>query len=137
MSIPIEDAIKLIRIHMELDHIGQFPHVKLGKALTMAIDALQEKAEREDPKPLTIDELRQMVGEPVYLEYKLWDHVYTEWTVLRSVETTQEGDYLECIGGKLYSIIGLERFSFLNIRQLARNYGDSWIAYRHKPKEET
>ena len=35
-------------------------------ALAMALDALREKQERENPKPLTLDELRGMMGEPVW-----------------------------------------------------------------------
>ena len=34
-----------------------------------ALAALREKLERENPKPLTEDELRQMLGEPVWCEY--------------------------------------------------------------------
>lgn len=117
MSIPIEDAIKLIRIHMELDHIGQYPHVKLGKALTMAIDALQEKAEREDPKPLTIEELRQMDGCPVYVvplepDKKEWE----EWCVM---------------DGEDAYVPGIEYWAWH-----INKYDVTWIAYRHKPKED-
>lgn len=36
-------------------------------------DALREKLEREDPKPLTIEELQQMHGQPVWIEdEKAW-----------------------------------------------------------------
>lgn len=36
----------------------------------IAIAALQEKAERENPQPLTLNELRQMMGEPVWCTYE-------------------------------------------------------------------
>ncbi len=38
----------------------------------LAAEALQEKAKRENPKPLTLEELRQMVGEPVYIQGLGW-----------------------------------------------------------------
>ena len=84
MSMPIAEAIKRIRNHIEVHRIGQYPHIHIGEALTMAIAALQEKAEREDPKPLTIEQLRQMRGEPVWMkEEQAWGIIniddYGEW----------------------------------------------------------
>ena len=35
-----------------------------------ALAALREKQERENPKPLTEDDLRQMMGEPVWCVYE-------------------------------------------------------------------
>ena len=40
------------------------------KMLTYAISAMMERQERENPKPLTEDELRQMMGEPVWCVYE-------------------------------------------------------------------
>ena len=47
-------------------------------------DALREKAERDDPKPLTIEELRHMHGEPVWVDdEKTWGIIniddYGQW----------------------------------------------------------
>lgn len=39
------------------------------EASRAALAALREKQERENPKPLTEDELRQMLGEPVWCVY--------------------------------------------------------------------
>ena len=39
---------------------------KQDKMLTFAISAMMERQERENPKPLTEEELRQMMGEPVW-----------------------------------------------------------------------
>lgn len=64
----INEAIKRIQDHIRVHHIGEAPHIKIAEALAMAIDALQEKAARENPEPLTIEELKQMHGEPVYLD---------------------------------------------------------------------
>lgn len=80
------------------------------------LDAIREKLERENPKPLTIKELDKMIGEPVYIfshPLELW-----EWNVL--------------------AYKGAAYFGFKNGRKLSfGRYGEQWIAYRHKPKEET
>lgn len=39
------------------------------EALTLAISALREQEERENPNPLTLDELRQMDGELAYFQF--------------------------------------------------------------------
>lgn len=86
----IKDAIRRIRNHMDVHRIGQYPHILIGEAFNMAITALQEKAEREDLKPLTIEELRKMNGEPVWVEElsKLTDQ--TGWAL---VEVDDRGTY--------------------------------------------
>ena len=108
-----EEAIKRIRNHMEVHRIGQCPHIYIGEALTMAITALQEKAEREDPKPLTIEELRQMNGESVWIVWpdgriksQWWIVNSTDWYLMEFDDPFQE-----------------------------KRYGSIWVAYRHKPKE--
>ena len=45
MSMTIEEAIKRIQNHMEVHRIGEYPHINIGEALTMAIDALRENEE--------------------------------------------------------------------------------------------
>ena len=40
------EAIKRILNHMEVHRIGEFPHIYIKEALTMAIDALREQEER-------------------------------------------------------------------------------------------
>lgn len=68
-----------------------------------------------DPKPLTLDELRQFEGMPVYLVCESID-VY-EWQIL--------------------DFCGNERTGFRGgLRFLNEVYGMTWEAYRHKPKEE-
>lgn len=37
------EAIERIRDHMEVHRIGAYPHIKLGEALNMAIDALRAR----------------------------------------------------------------------------------------------
>lgn len=69
----INEAFRRIQDHIRVHRIGEPPHIKIREALDMAVDALLEKAEREDPTPLTIEELKQMHGEPVWLaDEKRW-----------------------------------------------------------------
>lgn len=115
MSMNIDTAIVRIEDHMERHHIREYPHIYLGEALDMAIAALREKAEREDPKPLTLEELRQMDGEPVWMDA-------FEWRISYGVST---------INGSLCLATGFDSWIPLD------GYGETWFAYRHKPKEVT
>lgn len=45
MGMTTSEAIKRIQHHMEVHHIGEYPHFHICEALTMAIDALREKEE--------------------------------------------------------------------------------------------
>ena len=117
MSMPIEEAIKRIRNHMEVHRIGQYPHIHIGEALTMAIDALQEKAEREDPKPLTIDELIQMQDQPVWVKY-LEEPEQGKWGIVEAAS--------EIAGNKYLFLRGVYGYFM---------YEEGVVAYRHKPKE--
>jgi len=80
---------------------------------TFVLDALREKLERENQKPLTIEELRQMNGKPVWI---VWsdNRIKSQWWI--------PGDY---------SWYVME----FDDPIMERRYGEKWIAYRHKPKE--
>ncbi len=80
----------------------------------IAATALREKAEREDPKPLTLEELQQMDGEPVWMDG-------FEWRISYGVST---------INGGLCLATGFDSWIPLD------GYGETWFAYRHKPKGE-
>lgn len=43
MSMSYREAINRIKDHMEIHHIGEYPHIRLAEALEMAISALVEK----------------------------------------------------------------------------------------------
>ena len=58
-----KEAILRIKDHMEHHGIGKYPHLKLKEALDMAIDALSPPND-----PMTIEQLREMDGEPVWVE---------------------------------------------------------------------
>lgn len=57
-----KEAILRIKDHMEHHGIGKYPHLKLKEALDMAIAALSQPNE-----PMTLEQLREMDGEPVYI----------------------------------------------------------------------
>lgn len=71
------------------------------------IQALKEKQERENPQPLTLDELREMGGEPY------WHNSLTgrgdEWNILYPQIANAAKDY---------------------------KYGQNWLAYRYRPDGE-
>lgn len=75
------------------------------------MDAIREKQEREKPKPLTIEELREMNGEPVFIRKLDGDQSF--WMLA-------------------YPDVVSNRLGWLDYR----NYGSAWVAYRHKPKED-
>ena len=58
-----KEAILRIKEHMKHHGIGKYPHLKLKEALDMAIDALSPPND-----PMTIEQLREMDGEPVWVE---------------------------------------------------------------------
>ena len=113
MSMTIQEAVKRINKHMSIHHIGQYPHIYLAEAMQMALDALREKAEREDPRPLTLEELLNMSGEPVWM---VWPdrRIRSRWWIVGSGEW-----------------IGMEFEDPI----MTNRYGSVWVAYRHKPKE--
>lgn len=93
---------------------------------TFIREAIQEKLDRENPKPLTIEELRQMDGEPVWVS----DRKYPSdsgYCVIRAPKDTfsDHGDRY-CIAEIPGCECGWHEFE---------KYGVDWIAYRHKPKE--
>ena len=80
----------------------------------MAAEALWEKAEREKPRPLTLEELRQLIDVPVYVSYP--HNSNGEWIIF----TYGDERGFETDGETWFE---------------AKNYGKYWIAYRHKPRE--
>lgn len=118
MSMTIEGAIEKLEytkdkmeevVDCALRHNMNPPNLQSDiEAYTMAIDALKEKAERENPAPLTMEELVQMDGVPVWIKDK-----YSS--------------------GYEFSEDAADYFEGRNPKE----YGKTWIAYRHKPKEDT
>lgn len=88
----------------------------IGELATVAAERDRYKAERENPQPLTLEELRRMDGEVVYIpeseEY---------FGGMGIVSVSQE----RVVG------VGYPKFGYWPFRE----YGEGWRAYRSKPKE--
>ena len=86
------------------------------EALDMAISALrQQECVGDVNKSLTLDELRQMDGEPVWVQSPGVPE-YGRWAIV-------EGVGWNCL--------------FLRDDFTCHDYGKTWLAYRHKPEEGT
>ena len=92
----------------------------LGDKAEIVIEALREYAEQQDPKPLTLDELRQMDGEPVY--------VVTLGARYWAIAGINSNDSRCQNGLALYNRVQGDWGTF-------DLYGDTWLAYRSKLKE--
>ena len=126
MSMTIQQAINQIaaiykattaRYHQAICN-GIYPEAEGYRrdleAEQMALAALREKADRENPQPLALEELRQMEGAPVFLVVE--NIAVYRWAIL--------------------DFSGDERTCFQNGLRLSNEvYGITWSAYRHKPKE--
>lgn len=90
------------------------------KRLHTRFEALQEKQERENPQPLTLEQLKSMDGEPVFFTRCGWGIIG-----FRKVGTDEHGEY-----DKKYTV--------------GFSYGWEWLddvmrsgqAYAHKPEQE-
>lgn len=83
---------------------------KFVAAIDRALIALRLERQRDNPKPLTIEELRQMDGEPVWID-DWWEDSHG-WELSMDASDYFEGE-----------------------RRTEKEYGSIWVAYRHKPKE--
>lgn len=79
---------------------------------TFILDAIREKKERENPRPLTLEELRGMkAGEVIW--HESLQGLDGCWIVLRNHD-----------------------IKMFQTEITAIRYGKTWTAYRHKPKED-
>ena len=112
MKMDRKEAVLRIKEHMEHHGIGKYPHLKLKEALDMAIAALSQPNE-----PLTLDELREMDGEPVwFVDIKGRKWYPPGWAIV-----DRENCLVRLV--KSWNPIFFEK------------YGEWWLAYR-RPKEE-
>lgn len=93
--------------------------LELCDAVDMAISALRQQETVTDShqlnEPLTLDELRKMDGEPVWVQSPGIPE-YGRWAIV-------EGAGENCL--------------FLHDDFTCHDYGKSWLAYRQKPEEGT
>jgi hypothetical protein len=78
-----------------------------GSDAKYILDLLMQEHKRENPQPLTLKELKERVGKPV-------------WTVTNGV-----------VGSGRWEIVDFLYDCFTD------SYGKTWIAYDHEPKEAT
>jgi hypothetical protein len=83
----------------------------------LKIEALREKQERMNPKPLTLEELREQIGKPAYI--KLFDPDEEFWVLRNSWVDTRVPEPNILFHMRWYS---------------HKDYGKTWIAYDHEPK---
>ena len=88
----------------------------IGELATVAAERDRYKAERENPQPLTLEELRRMDGEVVYIPES---EEYFGGMGIVSVSQERVVD------------VGDPKFGYWPFRE----YGEGWRAYRSKPKE--
>ena len=118
-----EEAIKVLQTE-SIELGGSVPSVcRFWEALDMAVKALEDVPDKDVGKnePLTLDELRQMDGEPAWF-VSLHDG-FASWGIVRVVEMSKVW---------FIAVAGAERaFGDLD------GYGKTWLAYRQKPEEGT
>ena len=88
----------------------------LREALDMAVKALEDVTDKDVEKnePLTLDELRKMDGEPVWVQSPGVPE-YGRWAIVEGVG---------------------ENCLFLHDDFTCHDYGKTWLAYRQKPEED-
>ena len=111
---------------------------KFLDALDTALAALRAKQELEKNAPLTLDELREMDGEPVYIRMEDGREGYAIIVWAYDSPLLYGPDYYDGVSGEPdIDFYGLQdandslKESNWNLHQLG------WLAYRHKPKEVT
>ena len=121
----IAEAIDILE--NEIPHCGKkatYTESELCEAYEMAICSLRAQHEQELNYPLTLDELREMGGEPV------WLHTFS--SVQRKTNIAQWA-ILESVGNS--NAVFLKGGCNSRITKWFCNYGRTWLAHRHKPKE--
>ena len=109
----IEEAIEAIKCNWPDSR-----YTILREALDMAISALRQQDHFRDltkkVEPLTLDELRKMDGEPVWVQSPGVPE-YGRWAIVEGVG---------------------ENCLFLHDDFTCHDYGKTWLAYRQKPEED-
>lgn len=122
-----EKAIETIKRISDLDTMY---HLDISNYdLLTAIEALREKEEHENPKALTVEELREMAErcEPIYItriddETPIFRGNKIVGGVLDKAEVMNIADHLPFM-----AIYGR------NLTLAESDYGKTWLAYRTKP----
>ena len=112
-----EEAIKVLRTESVEIGGNAVSVARWLAALDVAVKALEDVTDKDVGKnePLTLDELRQMDGEPVWVQSPGVPE-YGRWAIVEGVG---------------------ENCLFLHDDFTCHDYGKTWLAYRQKPEEGT
>jgi hypothetical protein len=92
----------------------------MREAIRAGRDAIRAQQERENPKPLSLAELKERVGKPVYVVS--WDVIHVEgWNIYYGPSRFDKSKHI------LVFSDASDKYS--------PEYGKTWIAYDHEPKE--
>ena len=108
---------QLVSLREFSKRIGQEADIE---SLTAAIAALVEKKEREENEQLTIEELRKMDGEPVWVVCEQCLKNGAAWCILEPCEKN------------FVVLVSRDENRFGRFGGMWDDYGKSWIAYRYK-----
>lgn len=103
----VERAIRFIKSVLPCTSPGEE-----YESLRTALDALRREIEAQRNAPLTLDELRKMEGEPVWVCTPGVEK-YGRWVIVSGVDTVDGERTLYCQGD-----------------YTCRHYGETWLAYR-------
>lgn len=109
------DADKIVFDYSGLAHIPSNDFIGIAKYFADQIEAMPTIVPPPNG-PLTMEELREMDGEPVWVQYGQYDG---EWLI---------------VAWNIYDAISYARKAPFKLS--VYSYGDTWIAYRRKPEEE-
>lgn len=118
----IEEAVKTL--HWLKLQTGRVEN----EALDMAISALRAQKEKENDEHLTPDELREMVGEPVWTVGVSYtpDGTFSMWDIIESTDENGVQFGRSCENPEWWNY---------GRKTLDGKLG-GWLAYRRKPEEE-
>ena len=97
---------------------------KFVAAIDRALIALHLERQRDNPKPLPIEELKQMAGDPVWVVCEQCLQGGAAWCIL------------EPCGENFNVLVSRAENRYGRFAGMWNDYGYSWVAYRHKPKGE-
>lgn len=119
------DGIELAKIAVALQQLkvenatlkAKFDEVnRYNISCTKEIDRLLAEKVAPENKPLTLDELREMDGEPVWIDGK----DYGGWTIFKASANKQVARCPDNV----------------NLSYYMDDYGKTWLAYARKPEQE-
>lgn len=114
------DRIEQLRAELTNERIDNTNLI--GELATVAAERDRYKAERENPQPLTLEDLRGMDGEWVWAISSDPDLTVSAWAYIVASQAHTLWEY------KPDRLLGNVQLDF-------ENYGKTWLAYRSKPKE--